>query len=30
MILLRKGAVIENQVIEVNVDVLWGEIRAIW
>jgi len=30
MILLRKGAVMQNHVTEVNVAVLWGELRAVW
>jgi hypothetical protein len=29
MILLRKGTVTENRVIEVKVAILWGELRAV-
>jgi len=30
MILLRKGSVMPNHVIEVKVAVLWGELHAVW
>ena len=30
MILLRKITVMQNNVIEIKVAVLWGELREVW
>jgi len=30
MILLRKSTVMQNNVIEIKVAVLWSELRAVW